>query len=111
MSAMNSVNAELIEDDGESRYKIIDVIGEWQDVSHCREGRGRGGILWMLGPHGIVLTMAVLLKHLSYDYILSKLFVKWCQLFPGICPVTMTFVQAFGDGDSCGNVHKTRFTE
>ncbi|KAK2176007.1 hypothetical protein NP493_691g01001 [Ridgeia piscesae] len=28
VSAMNSVNAELIEDDGESRYKIIDVIGQ-----------------------------------------------------------------------------------
>ena len=28
VSAVNSVNAELIEDDGESRYKIIDVIGK-----------------------------------------------------------------------------------
>ena len=29
VSAMNSVHAELIEDEGESRYKIIDIIGEW----------------------------------------------------------------------------------
>ena len=28
VSAMNSVHAELIEDEGEPRYKIIDVIGE-----------------------------------------------------------------------------------
>ena len=29
VSAMNSVHAELIEDEGEPRYKIIDIIGKF----------------------------------------------------------------------------------
>lgn len=29
VSAMNSVHAELIEDEGEPRYKIIDIIGQF----------------------------------------------------------------------------------
>lgn len=29
LSASNSMHAELIEDDGESRYQITDIIGEW----------------------------------------------------------------------------------
>ena len=29
VSAMNSVHAELVEEAGESRYKIIDVIGKY----------------------------------------------------------------------------------
>ena len=28
LSATNSMHAELIEDDGESRYKVTDIIGE-----------------------------------------------------------------------------------
>ena len=33
LSAINSVHAELIEDDGESRYKITDIIGLF--LPHC----------------------------------------------------------------------------
>lgn len=29
VSSMSSVRAELIEDEGESRYKITDIIGKW----------------------------------------------------------------------------------
>ena len=28
VSALNSVNCELIEDEGESRYRLVDIIGE-----------------------------------------------------------------------------------
>ena len=41
VSTMNSVNAELIEDEGESRYKIIDVIGEWETTPGTQERVGR----------------------------------------------------------------------
>ena len=34
LSASNSMHAELIEDDGESRYKVTDIIGEWIVTLH-----------------------------------------------------------------------------